>query len=510
MSVFVKATNPHSAEEAPRFEETEVAACLNGWDERHNPPKHLAIAIQDTTTREKKQNGRGWNDDGTSYTLDAAATQGVAIPLDLRNAGRDPEKRDEMNRQGLGVGNVGEPANTITKDFSHGVAVAYNFCGGSKRDFHVRKTDVSACVTTKSQEPGETTQNSITAAMDVVAVDTYNQTTQETAIPIRSTASDICHTGGVINPAERMAVRRLTPRECERLQGFPDDHTLIPWRGKSPQDCPDGPRYKALGNSMAVPCMRWIGERIMATGEMFPLRYLSVCSGIEAASVAWEPLGWQPEAFAEVEKFPSAVLAHHWLNVPNLGDMTQYEQWKLGAIDLLVGGTPCQSFSVAGLRQGLRDPRGGLMLTYLEIAQRHRPRWLVWENVPGVLSSHGGRDFGAFLGALGDLGYGWAYRVLDAQWFGVAQRRRRVFVVANAGDGAAAAAVLFESESVRRNPAPSREAGQRTAATLVRGSKSSGGIGYDNQALFSQNGDNFVRPSDFCAGIVHNSILPHT
>jgi site-specific DNA-cytosine methylase len=306
---------------------------------------------------------------------------------------------------------------------------------------------------------------------------------------------------GVPTVLASMAVRRLTPRECERLQGFQDDHTLIPWRGKPAAECPDGPRYKALGNSMAVPCMRWIGERIMATGEMFPLRYLSVCSGIEAASVAWESLGWQPEAFAEVEKFPSAVLAHHWPNVPNLGDMTQYEQWKLGAIDLLVGGTPCQSFSVAGLRQGLRDPRGGLMLTYLEIAQRHRPRWLVWENVPGVLSSHGGRDFGAFLGALGDLGYGWAYRVLDAQWFGVAQRRRRVFVVANAGDGAAAAAVLFESESVRRNPAPSREAGQRTAATLVRGSKSSGGIGYDNQALFSQNGDNFVRPSDYTSSI---------
>ena len=471
MSVFVKATNPHSAEEAPRFEETEVAACLNGWDERHNPPKHLAIAIQDTTTREKKQNGRGWNDDGTSYTLDAAATQGVAIPLDLRNAGRDPEKRDEMNRQGLGVGNAGEPANTITKEFPHGVAVAF------------------ANRTRDGVKVPEVMPDGITPAL---------------TNPGNGGRSD------AINVAQTMAVRRLTPRECERLQGFKDDHTLISWRDKPADQCPDGPRYKALGNSMAVPCMRWIGERIMATGEMFPLRYLSVCSGIEAASVAWESLGWQPEAFAEVEKFPSAVLAHHWPTVPNLGDMTQYEQWKLGAIDLLVGGTPCQSFSVAGLRQGLRDPRGGLMLTYLEIAQRHRPRWLVWENVPGVLSSHGGRDFGAFLGALGDLGYGWAYRVLDAQWFGVAQRRRRVFVVANAGDGAAAAAVLFESESVRRNPAPSREAGQRTAATLVRGSKSSGGIGYDNQALFSQNGDNFVRPSDFCAGIAHNSLHPHT
>jgi site-specific DNA-cytosine methylase len=271
-----------------------------------------------------------------------------------------------------------------------------------------------------------------------------------------------CQTPAVANGGG-MAVRRLTPKECERLQGFPDNHTLIPWRGKPAEQCPDGPRYKALGNSMAVPCMAWIGSRIAAQ-ESEPLRYLSVCSGIEAASMAWEPLGWQPAAFAEVEKFPSAVLAHHWPQVPNMGDMNNHEQWDLPAIDVLVGGTPCQSFSVAGLRKGLRDSRGGLMLTFLEIAQRRRPRWIVWENVPGVLSSNGGRDFGSFLGALGSLGYGWAYRVLDAQWFGVAQRRRRVFVIANLGDGAAAAKVLFESESVRRNPAPSREAGERTAA----------------------------------------------
>jgi site-specific DNA-cytosine methylase len=290
------------------------------------------------------------------------------------------------------------------------------------------------------------------------------------------------------------------------LQGFPDDHTLIPWRGKSPQDCPDGPRYKALGNSMAVPCMAWIGKRIAAQHEG-QMRYLSVCSGIEAASVAWEPLGWEPAAFAEVEKFPSAVLAHHWPQVPNLGDMTRHESWNLGAIDLLVGGTPCQSFSVAGLRKGLHDPRGGLMLTFLEIAQRQRPRWIVWENVPGVLSSHGGRVFGAFIGALGALGYGWAYRVLDAQWFGVAQRRRRVFVVGHLGDWRAAATVLFESESVCRNPAPSREARERTAATLVRGSARSGGIGYDNQAIFSQNGDNFVRPSDYTSAIAEGCDL---
>lgn len=205
------------------------------------------------------------------------------------------------------------------------------------------------------------------------------------------------------------------------------------------------------------------------------MRYLSVCSGIEAATVAWHPLGWEPWAFSEIEAFPSAVLAHHYPNVPNLGDMTKFKEWPDATIDLLVGGTPCQSFSVAGLRKGLDDPRGNLALTYLAIAERYRPRWLVWENVPGVLSSNGGRDFGAFLGALGKLGYGFAYRVLDAQFFGVAQRRRRVFVVANLGDWRAAAAVLFEPESLRGDPPPRREAGQDLAGSLT--SRASGGGG---------------------------------
>jgi len=199
------------------------------------------------------------------------------------------------------------------------------------------------------------------------------------------------------------------------------------------------------------------------------MKYLSVCSGIEAASKAWEPIGWEPVAFSEIEPFPSEVLKHHWPKVPNLGDMSKHEQWTIqsGSVDLLVGGTPCQSFSVAGLRQGLKDPRGNLMLTYLAIAERLKPRWLVWENVPGVLSSNGGKDFGSFLGALGELGYEWAYRVLDAQWFGVAQRRRRVFVVAHLGKGNLAAKVLFESESVRRDTPPSREARQGVATNVA-------------------------------------------
>jgi DNA (cytosine-5)-methyltransferase 1 len=198
------------------------------------------------------------------------------------------------------------------------------------------------------------------------------------------------------------------------------------------------------------------------------VRYLSVCSGIEAASVAWHPLGWRPAAFSEIEPFPSAVLSHHYPAVPNVGDMTKFKEWEIGAIDLLVGGTPCQSFSVAGLRKGLEDPRGNLALVYCGILDRFKPKWFIWENVPGVLSSSGGRDFGSFLGAVAELGYGFAYRVLDAQFFGVAQRRRRVFVVGCLGDWRSAAEVLFEPEGLRGDPAPSRETGQEVAGSAAQ------------------------------------------
>lgn len=219
-------------------------------------------------------------------------------------------------------------------------------------------------------------------------------------------------------------------------------------------------------------------------GDCRPLRYLSVCSGIEAATCAWHSLGWQPWAFSEIERFPSALLAHHYPNVPNLGDMTKFKDWPDATIDLLVGGTPCQSFSVAGLRKGLADPRGNLMLTYLAIARRYAPRWLVWENVPGVLSSNKGRDFGTFLGSLAELGYGFAYRVLDAQYVrveshsrAVPQRRRRVFVVGYLGDWQRPAAVLFERESMLGHPAPRREAGKGIAVspTLRAGGNRTGG-----------------------------------
>ena len=211
------------------------------------------------------------------------------------------------------------------------------------------------------------------------------------------------------------------------------------------------------------------------------MNFLSICSGIEAASVSWNPLGWKSVGFSEIEKFPCAVLAHHYPDTPNYGDMTNFKEWNINeSIDLVCGGTPCQSFSVAGLRKGMDDPRGNLMLTFLGIVDRFRPRWVVWENVPGVLSSNRGRDFGTFLGALGELGYGFSYRILDAQYFGVAQRRRRVFVVGYLGDWRPAAAVLFERHSLQRHPAPSREA--RKEAASVAGTIAASGCGLTRPA----------------------------
>jgi DNA (cytosine-5)-methyltransferase 1 len=209
------------------------------------------------------------------------------------------------------------------------------------------------------------------------------------------------------------------------------------------------------------------------------MRYLSVCSGIEAATVAWHPLGWETAAFSEIEKFPRAVLAHHYPGVPLHGDFTTIEGNEYGPVDLLVGGTPCQDFSVAGLRAGLAGDRGNLTLEFLRLAGRIRPVWLVWENVPGVLSIDGGRAFGAVLGGLAELGYGFAYRVLDAQYFGLAQRRARVFVVGYLGDWRRAAAVLFERESLLGNPAPRREAREGIAPTLSARTKGGGGLGTD-------------------------------
>ena len=198
------------------------------------------------------------------------------------------------------------------------------------------------------------------------------------------------------------------------------------------------------------------------------MKYISLFSGIEAATAAWHPLGWEPLFFCEIEDFPSAVLHHHYPNVPNLKDVTTINEGKInvfksrssGKIDLLVGGSPCQSFSLAGHRKGLEDPRGNLMYEYIRMVEAFYPKWIIWENVPGVLSSNGGRDFGTLLTALAQLGYGIAYRVLDAQHFGVPQRRRRIFVVGCLGDAKSAFNVLFEPEGSEGSAAEGRKEGE--------------------------------------------------
>ena len=225
-----------------------------------------------------------------------------------------------------------------------------------------------------------------------------------------------------------------------------------------------------------------------------PLRYLSVCSGMEAATVAWHHMGWTPVGFSEIEPFPSEILKHHYPTIPNYGDLTKFKEWPIqrGAIDLLVGGTPCQAFSVAGLRKGLDDPRGNLALTFLALADHLRPKYILWENVPGVLSSSKGRDFASFIGALAELGYGFAWRVCDAQYFGVPQRRKRVFLLAieGAGNWRTAAEILFERKSLCGDIAESDEAGEGTTSDAGASVETVGRL-FDMQAI-GQYGDNGV------------------
>lgn len=202
------------------------------------------------------------------------------------------------------------------------------------------------------------------------------------------------------------------------------------------------------------------------------MRYVSLFSGIEAASVAWRPLGWEPLAFSEIDTFPSAVLAHHYSDVPNLGDITKID-WNQHAdcltAGLVVGGSPCQSFSVAGRREGL-EGASGLMWEYVRAIRELRPRWLVWENVPGALSSSYGEDFRCLLQALDGLGYGLAWRVLDAQYFGVAQRRRRVYVVGSLGS-TRACEVLFEPDCLRWDHPTGRAKRQALARAVGGGAR---------------------------------------
>lgn len=241
--------------------------------------------------------------------------------------------------------------------------------------------------------------------------------------------------------------------------------------------------------------------------------YGSICSGIEAATVAWAPLGWQPAFFSEIEKFPCQLLAHRYGSnmpnepicangVPNLGDMKNYEKWGKHTIDLLVGGTPCQDFSIAGLRAGLAGERSSLVIVFAKIIRKYRPRWFVWENVPGVLNSNEGQDFADILGLFTGRrvekpGNGWknagyvegyenaysvAWRVLDAQFTrahgfprAVPQRRRRVFLVGHIGSNKYPAAVLFDTQSLRRDFAPSRETRSSITTGIADGAGTSGG-----------------------------------
>ena len=197
------------------------------------------------------------------------------------------------------------------------------------------------------------------------------------------------------------------------------------------------------------------------------MRYLSLFSGIEAASVAWEPLGWEPAAFAEIDEFPSAVLAERYPEVTNVGDVTKMN-WKKyrGKVDLVVGGSPCQSFSIAGKREGLQG-ESGLMFEYIRAVREVRPRWFLWENVPGALSSENGEAFRQLLSEMDKLGYGLAWRVLDAQFFGVAQRRRRLFLVGRLG-ACPPVEVLIEPESMRGDHTSSREKREAIAAAARR------------------------------------------
>lgn len=204
--------------------------------------------------------------------------------------------------------------------------------------------------------------------------------------------------------------------------------------------------------------------------------YVSTFSGVEAATVAWAPLGWVPVCFSEIGPFPSAVLEERFPSVPNLGDITRIDWSDLsGFVDVVVGGSPCQSFSIAGNREGLSG-ESGLMWEYVRCVREVRPRWFVWENVPGALSSSHGEDFRRLLESMDELGYGMAWRVLDAQFFGVAQRRRRVFLVGRLGDIEGPCQVLFESEEMRWDNPPSRAKRQEIAlaAGAGTGSKTAG------------------------------------
>ena len=300
---------------------------------------------------------------------------------------------------------------------------------------------------------------------------------------------------------EICVVRRLTPTETARLQGFPDDYTKI-----DGIDTADAPQFKAHGNSWATPCANFVSTRtemeLRRLGHKGTIRYATCCSGIEAHSIAVRNLDWKSMFFSEIEPFPCRVLATHYPETPNLGDMTQIhydaekgcitnshkegEEYSLpscfkeasiqeipfnvGDLEVFSGGTPCQSISIAGKREGMAEgsgTRSSLAFHYQRIIDESRPVFTIWENVPGAFSSNGGADFLWFVNRCAESGYAMAWRVLDAQYTmteefprAVPQRRRRIWLVGfRENDWRVPARIVFELEKdLTANP-PMRVSG---------------------------------------------------
>lgn len=240
------------------------------------------------------------------------------------------------------------------------------------------------------------------------------------------------------------------------------------------------------------------------------MRYFSVCSGIEAASVAWHDLGWTPVGFSEIEPFPCEVLKQRYGHVKNYGDLTNYEQWDIGpgTADVLVGGPPCQAFSVAGLREGMADPRGNLSLIYFGLVKRLKPKWIVYENVPGLLSARSGSDFSALLSALAECGYGFAYRMLDSQHFGLAQRRQRIFIVGcRTGDWRHSAAVLFDGPGSFGHFKKGEEPWEETAPSVGAGAGTSSRINCQPDGISGTVTNKWHKGSGGPAGDEHYNLI---
>ena len=270
-------------------------------------------------------------------------------------------------------------------------------------------------------------------------------------------------------------IRRLTPLECSRLQGFPDHYLEV-----DGAQTPDSPQYKAAGNSFSSNVVETLSSRIERVIRELGyvdanrrIEYGTVCSGIECHSIAVRDMAWNPNFFSEIEKFPSRVLSHRYPHVPNLGDMTKIDGTKYANLDLVSGGCPCQDYSVAGKRAGGMEgsgTRSSLCYHLIRIARETNAKIMFYENVPGMLSSNGGRDMCWFVYRLVEAGYAVAWRTLDTQYIrsfryprAIPQRRRRVFLIASAdGDWRTPARILFERSSRLGDSRPTRVLGDGT------------------------------------------------